>query len=104
MKNVSNKLRVAHMPQVPGKSFYIHVENELEAAKIIAILAQQHLWLYNNNYIPDFSNMISVEMFNEETQEWENYCNEEEDYAEWDEIEESLQYEIEYLELSNNFV
>lgn len=104
MKNTSNKLRVVHVPQVGyNHAFYICVKDELEAMKITNIIANHHNWLFSNNIIPDYSNIIIVEMFNEENQEWENYCNENEDYAEWEDIEDLLQSEIEYLNLGKNF-
>lgn len=87
------KLRVVHFAQVPCKPFIIPVEDEKEAYKLITIIAQQHLFLESNKIIPDYSNILTVEMFNEESQEWEDYCNEE-TYEEWGEFEESLEEEF----------
>ena len=87
MKKVSAKLRIIHIPQIgTNKSFKVDVANEAEAAKIIKTLAMQHLWLFENNFIPDFANIITVEMFNENEQEWEQYWNDDE-CMEWDELE-----------------
>jgi len=102
MIKVENKLRVCHIPQVGSFSeadqeshFYVDVKDEEQAALILSTLAQQHLWLLNNNFIPDYSNMICVEMYDEdidtETGEpfgWTDYWNDSE-CMDWDEFEET---------------
>ena len=97
MKNVPNKLRVVHFPQVGtcNKSFNVDVKDEEQAALIVKTLANQHLWLEKNHIIPDYSNVIIVEMFDENIDEetskpygWCDYFNEEE-CMDWDEIEEA---------------
>lgn len=88
MKKVKNKLQVRHYPQIPCEPFIVNVSDEYEAKKIIDMLADQHLFLYNNNIIGDYSNVFSVVMYNEEEQEWEDYWNENEG-MEWDELEET---------------
>lgn len=104
MKPVSNKLRVVHIPQVGSsiRSFYIDVADEIEAARIANVIAMQHNWLYENNFIPDFSNIITVEMYNPDSKEWENYYNEEE-CMEWEEYEEHLSTILESLNLQQNW-
>jgi hypothetical protein len=76
MKNVKNKLQVWHHPQVSCNHFFVDVKDEAEAKKIMDVLADQHLFLYNEGIIYDYSNVISVVMF--ENGEWVDYCNEEE--------------------------
>jgi hypothetical protein len=102
MIKVENKLRVCHIPQVgnfgeaSGEShFYVEVKDEEQAALIINTLAQQHLWLLKNNFIPDYSNVICVEMYDEDIDEetgeafgWTDYWNDSE-CMEWDEFEET---------------
>lgn len=84
---VKNKLRVIHIPQVGvALSFKVNVEDEKMAAKIIKTLALQHIWLYDNRFIPDYSNIITVEMLSEESGEWEDYWNDELS-MEWEEVE-----------------
>ena len=94
MKNVKNKLRVVHFPQIGTckESFKVNVKDEVEAKKIMTVLADQHLWLEKNNVIPDYSNAIFVEMFDEDIDEntkkpygWSDYYNEE-GYMNWDEF------------------
>lgn len=83
MKLINNKLRVSHYPQIPCKPFSAEVRNEREAYLLYQTLANQHLFLYDNNFIPDYSNILLVEMY--EDGEWVDYWNEEEG-MEWDEF------------------
>jgi hypothetical protein len=39
------------------------VGEEIEAKKIMEVLADQHLFLYDNNMIPDYSNTIIIVMW-----------------------------------------
>lgn len=91
MDTTSKKLRVWHIPQVPMKAFYIPVENEREAALIMNAIALQHVWLERNRVIPDYSNAMGVEIFDNDVDGfgnsgWTDYWNEEEGF-EWDEYE-----------------
>ena len=79
------KLRVVHYPQVPCKPFTVEVKDENEALKICETLANQHLFLFDNNFIPDYCNVIIVQMYDEEYG-WVDYWNEEEE-MDWDEME-----------------
>jgi len=93
MKKVSNKLRVYHFPQVPCKPFIVEVADEFEASKIVNVLAQQHLFLFKEKMIPDYSNAIGVEMWDENhdgegNAGWCDYHNEEEG-MDFDEFEET---------------
>lgn len=98
MKNVKNKLRVVHFPQVGSckESFKVEVKDEEQAYFTVNLLANQHLWLEKNRIIPDYSNAIIVEMYDENIEEetgepygWGNYWNEEEG-MEWEEVEETF--------------
>ena len=97
MKKVSNKLRVVHFPQIGSckESFNVDVKDEEEAYKIMTVLAQQHLWLEAKRIIPDYSNAIFVEMFDETIDNqtgkmygWCDYYNGEE-CMNWDVLEET---------------
>jgi len=88
MKKVKNKLQVLHYPQIPCKPFRVDVKDEYEAGRIINILAKQHLFLYEKNIIPDYSNVIEVVMYDEDEKKWITYWNEEE-CMEWEEIEDN---------------
>ncbi len=96
MKNVTNKLRVCHFPQIPCKPFEVEVKDEEQAYLISETLANQHLFLLDNNFIPDYSNIILVQMYDENADgegnaDWVDYWNEEEQ-MEWDEF--SMTYPI----------
>lgn len=86
MQFVKEKLRVVHIPQIPMEGFKVEVRNEREAFLISETLANQHLWLLENNIIPDYSNVILVECF--EDGEWCDYYNEQEG-MDWDEFVET---------------
>ena len=84
MKKVTNKLRVLHYPQIPCTPFFVDVKDEEQALLIRETLANQHLFLYDNNFIPDYSNMILVVMWDENSDgegmpDWVDYYNEEEE-------------------------
>lgn len=92
MKKVKNKLRVLHFPQIPCKPFSVEVKDEEQAFLIQETLANQHCFLYDNNFIPDYSNIILVQMWDENsdgegTPDWIDYWNEEE-LMEFDEFAE----------------
>ena len=96
MKKVTNKLRVLHYPQIPCKPFIVEVKDEEQAFLISETLANQHLFLFDNNMIPDYSNVITVEMWDENsdgegTPDWVDYYNEEE-AMEFDEFVETYLY------------
>ena len=48
MKKVNKALQVRHYAQVPCKPFCVQVDDEVQAKKIIDILAGQHLFLFKN--------------------------------------------------------
>lgn len=83
MQKVTNKLRVLHYPQIPCTPFFVDVKNEEQALLIRETLANQHLFLFDNNFISDYSNIISVVMWDENSDgegnpDWVDYYNEEE--------------------------
>jgi len=104
MQKIKKKLRVLHYPQVPCKPFFVDVKDEEQALLIRNTLANQHLFLYENNIIPDYANAISVVMWDENsdgegTPDWVDYYNEEEN-MEFDEFVEtylSIEVEVEKL-------
>lgn len=92
-KKVPNKLRIYHFAQVPCKPFFVEVADEYEAKKMMDTLAQQHLFLEKENIIPDYSNAMGVEMWDENCDGegkagWCDYWNEEE-LMDFSEIEEN---------------
>jgi len=83
-----NKLRVKHFAQLPCEPFIVDVDNEAEAYKICNVLADQHLFLEKEGIIPDYSNIILVEMYDTEDNDWVDYYNEAEQ-MDWEEFSET---------------
>ncbi|MGB0863373.1 MAG: hypothetical protein ACPGXZ_10665 [Saprospiraceae bacterium] len=87
MNLVKNKLRVSHIPQMPMEAYWVEVQNEREAYLIAKTLAEQHIFLYVKSIIPDYSNVVFIEML--EDGEWTKYWNEEE-LVGWDDFVEKF--------------
>lgn len=98
MKNINKPLRVLHFAQIPCKPFIVNVKDEYEAYKIINTLADQHLFLFDIKIIPDCSNILLVEM-KDEDDDWVDYYNEEEG-LEWSEVEEYMKQLTQHKELT----
>lgn len=73
MKLLGKRLQVWHYPQPFSPAFKVDVKDEHEAIKIINTLADQHIWLFKNKFIPDYSNAFTVMM--EENGKWVDYEN-----------------------------
>lgn len=71
------KLRVAHYPQIPCRAFVVEVEDEKEAYKLMTTLAEYDSFQYENKIKPDYCNSSVLEQFNEDTQKWEAWIDEE---------------------------
>jgi hypothetical protein len=100
------KLRVTHFPQVGSlrKGFSVEVSTPIEAFIVAETMAFQHLWLEENNVIPDFSNVIIVSQWNEDEQEWEDFWDDEE-MMEWDEyVREILKQEASCINGTLKFI
>lgn len=71
------KLRVCHFPQIPCKPFTIEVEDLKQAKFLCDSLANYDLFQFENRIKPDYANMTTVEMWDEEIQEWHLWSDEE---------------------------
>jgi len=72
-KAKNGSLRIWWIPQIPGKSFFVPVENISEAKKILCVLADYDIWQLENNIKPDFSNAGGLSVFNDgEWLDWED--------------------------------
>ena len=83
MQKVNKSLRVVHYPQVPCKPFTFRVGCEEHANLVSNALSEQHLFLFQQGVIPDYNNVITVEMWDDDVDgqgigEWVEYWNEEE--------------------------
>lgn len=92
MQLINKPLQIWHYPQVPCEPFKVDVKDEYEAYKIYNVLADQHLWLEENRFIPDYCNSISLVMYDDS--EWVSYYNNHED------LDETLLFEQIESELS----
>lgn len=91
MELSGKRLQVHHYPQMPCPPFCVDVKDEYEAIKIINTLTDQHAWLYQNKFIPDYSNSFSVVMW--DGKEWVEYWNESEQ-MDWDDFEREYEDEL----------
>ena len=80
------KLRVAHYAQIPCQPFCVDVKDEEQAKFICDVLANQHLFLFEQGIIPDYCNVITVQQQNDEEETWEDYFNEDSE-MDWGEYE-----------------
>lgn len=62
------KLRIWHIPQVPGEPFHVEVGSPEEAKKILDVLAAYDAFEFENNIKYDYSNASGLEVF--EDGEW----------------------------------
>ena len=70
------KLRVWHNCQVGAvENFYVEVESIEQAWKILNTLWDYDLFQYENNIKPDYCNASGLESFDEEEQEWCEWCD-----------------------------
>lgn len=56
-----SKYRLLHYAQVPCKPFVVESDDLEYLLKIKTILTEQHLFLYNNRVIPDYTNSLMIE-------------------------------------------
>lgn len=73
------KLRVWHIPQVPGKQFYVYVDTIEEGKKVMDILAAYDLFQLENRIKPDFTNVQGLQMYEESENDWIDWDMETED-------------------------
>jgi hypothetical protein len=79
------RFKIYHYPQVPCKPFKVEVDSIEKAMLLEKVLAEQHLFLLKENIIPDYCNVITVQMWNEEEQDW---CDYDTDGNDWETIQE----------------
>ena len=56
-------LRVWHIPQIPGKPFWVSVETPAIAKQLLNVLAEYDLFQYRNNIKGDYANAQGLEIF-----------------------------------------
>lgn len=73
------KLRVWHIPQVPGKPFYVEVSTLVQAYLVSSTLAMYDQFQYENSIKGDYANAQGVSEWNSEEGEWLEWYSEEGD-------------------------
>ena len=97
------RLRVWHIPQVPGKPFYVYADDIREAKKIMDILSAYDLFQLENRIKTDFTNASGVQMWDETEQEWIGWDIEtEDDY--FDNVDEYLSEDEELNKFSDELL
>jgi hypothetical protein len=61
--------RVCVVPQVPGKTFCVHLDESGAARQLADVLADFQLFLGDNRIMPDYSNCVWIEHW--DGSEWE---------------------------------
>lgn len=75
------KLRVWWIPQVDAnKIFYVPVQSVEDGKMLMDVLAAYDAFQLQNRIKPDYVNMGGVERYNDETQGWEDWYMETDDY------------------------
>lgn len=69
MTVLDHPFRVLHYPQIPCKPFVAPARTFEEAIAISYQFSMQHLWLFAKRMIPDYSNVVVVQVWDGE--EWE---------------------------------
>jgi hypothetical protein len=70
-------LRVWWKSTFPGTAFYFSVASLLEAKILLTALPEYDWFLYDNHLRGNYSNCGGLQMWNESTQEWEEWWDEE---------------------------
>ena len=60
---MTQKLRVWHIPQVPGEPFYVEAGTVQEAVKLMDTLAAYDSFQLENNIKDDYANMNGLEFY-----------------------------------------
>lgn len=62
---MSQKLRIWHIPQVPGKPFHVEVDTVEEGVKLMDALADYDLFQVENNIKPDYCSVQGMDKYDE---------------------------------------
>jgi hypothetical protein len=88
------KLRVWWKSTFPGNAFYFPVNSLLEAKLLLTALPEYDWFLYDNHLRGNYSNAGGLQMWNESTQEWEEWWD--------DENRDIVDFSLEELRLQDN--
>lgn len=62
---MKQKLRVWHIPQVPGKAFKVEVDSVRDGVRLMDALADYDAFQYDNNIKPDYCNVNGLQIWDE---------------------------------------
>lgn len=84
MRYAAMRFRVWHIPQVPGKPFYVQCNSIDTAIGVTELLGQYDLFQLANRIKPDYANANGIQYYDHEVEEWFEFeMNDElEDYRE----------------------
>ena len=68
----NNKLKIWHIPNIPGEAFEKEVKDIQEAIKLLDLLADYDLFL---GELLIYSNVQGLLVFNEDDQKWEEWAD-----------------------------
>lgn len=71
------KLRVFHIPQIPGPAFIREVATKQEGKLLLDVLAEYDAFEFENHIKPDYANTGAVEYFDEDEGEWLSFDDDE---------------------------
>lgn len=91
MNQTHKKYRLLHYPQTPSKPFIVESDDLDYLVKLQDVIARQHLFLYENKVIPDYTNSIIIEELIPEEYRTEEYSDELYWSVDEDEIKELLE-------------
>ncbi|RYC70737.1 hypothetical protein [Spirosoma sordidisoli] len=74
---MTKKLRIWHVPQVPGERMIVEVPDLASARLVLNTLAQYDLFQLEQNIKPDFANAQGLEVLDPATGEWEDWYDDE---------------------------
>ena len=66
VRNTEGDLRVWHIPQVPGRPFYVRVNSPAEARKILNMLIDYDEFQYKENVKGDYSSANGLEVLEDD--------------------------------------
>ena len=71
---MDKKIRVWWMPQVGANAtFYVPVDSVEQAKRFMDMLAAYDCFQWNHNIKPDYCNCGGLQVFDEDSQEWEDW-------------------------------
>jgi hypothetical protein len=71
------RLRVFHIPQIPGPSFIREVASKAEGELLLDVLADYDAFEFENRIKPDYANVGGIEYFDDDEGSWLSFHDDE---------------------------